>query len=428
MDKMRISLYELLDCLSGAVDLVSPVVAGHHHQTASLAYRIAQQMDLSSEAQRNLYLAGIIHDIGALSLEERLDLIEDEPVTANSHGYRGARLLEEFGPLGALADIVRFHHVRWEYGRGKRHMGWEVGMESHIVHLADRAVVMIKQGVNVLEQIPDILASIKAREGTVFAPDAVDALAALASREHVWLELEHRLSPDPALFMPETYTLEADEVLSLSRLLSRVIDFRSHFTATHSAGVAKTAEKLAELAGFSGNECLMMLVAGYLHDLGKLAIDNAVLEKPGKLDNREFDAIRSHTFFTYQLLSRIQGFETINRWASFHHERLDGNGYPFHLKEESIPVGSRIMAVADIFTAITEPRPYRDGMGRDQRIRLLRSMVDSGAICGRTVASVLDNFSLMTTICRENQLEAAEYYDRFFHNEGAMQIEQLGSA
>jgi HD-GYP domain-containing protein (c-di-GMP phosphodiesterase class II) len=218
------------------------------------------------------------------------------------------------------------------------------------------------------------------------------------------------------MFMPETYLLDIDEVLSISRLLSRIIDFSSHFTATHSAGVAKTAEKLAEVAGFSKNESLMMLVAGYLHDLGKLAIPGTILEKPGRLDDSEFNAIRSHTFFTFQLLDRIKGFETINRWASFHHERLDGRGYPFHLMGDSIPVGSRIMAVADVFTAITEPRPYRDGMGRDQRIKLLRSMAENGAICGRTVAAVLDNFRLMTAICRESQLEAAEYYDRFFED------------
>jgi HD-GYP domain-containing protein (c-di-GMP phosphodiesterase class II) len=416
MDKMKINLYELLGCLSGAVDLVSSAVSGHHHKTASLAFRIAQQMELSAEAQRNVYMAGIIHDIGALSLKERLELLEGEPVTANSHGFRGARLLEEFGPLSPVADIVRFHHARWEYGRGRRCIGCNVGIESHIVHLADRAVVMIKDDVNVLEQIPQIIESINERKGSVFAPEIVDALMALSSKEYVWLELEHRLSPDPVLFMPETYMLEIDEVLSISRLLSRIIDFSSHFTATHSAGVAKTAEKLAELAGFSKNESLMMLVAGYLHDLGKLAISDAILEKPGKLNESEFNAIRSHTFFTYQLLSRIKGFETINRWASFHHERLDGKGYPFHLMGDSIPVGSRIMAVADIFTAITEPRPYRDGMGRDQRIKLLRSMADSGAICSRSVATVLDNFRLMTTICRESQLEAAEYYDRFFQD------------
>ena len=416
MDKMKINLYELLDCLSGAVDLVSPAVAGHHHKTANLAFRIAQQMGLSAEAQRNVYMAGIIHDIGALSLKERLELLEGEPVTANSHGFRGARLLEEFGLLSPLADIIRFHHVDWEYGKGRKCVGYDVGIESHIIHLADRAVVMIKDDVSVLEQVPRIIESVKERRGMAFAPEVTDALMALAGKEYVWLELEHRFSPDPVMFMPETYILDIDEVLSISRLLSRIIDFSSRFTATHSAGVAKTAEKLAEMAGFSKNESLMMLVAGYLHDLGKLAISSVILEKPGRLDKSEFNAIRSHTFFTYQLLGRIKGFETINRWASFHHERLDGKGYPFHLMGDNIPVGSRIMAVADIFTAITEPRPYRDGMGRDQRIKLLRSMADSGAVCSRTVAAVLDNFRLMTTICRESQLEAAEYYDRFFED------------
>jgi len=413
-NKMTISLYDLLGCLSGAVDLVSPVVAGHHRQTATLAYHIAQQMGLSAEAQRNVYMAGTIHDIGALSLKERLDLIENESVTVNSHGFRGARLLEEFGPLSDLADIIRFHHVRWEYGKGREFAGREVGMESHIIHLADRVVVKIREDVSVLEQIPRIIESVRERTGSVFAPEPVDALTELSVKEYAWLELEHRLSPEPVFLMPETYMLDIDEVLGLSRLLSRVIDFRSRFTATHSAGVAKTAEKLAELAGFSQDECRMMLVAGYLHDLGKLAIPDAVLEKPGKLDQREFNVIRSHTFFTYQLLGRIKGFETINKWASFHHERLDGKGYPFHLKGESIPVGSRIMAVADIFTAITEPRPYREGMGRDQRIHVLRSMAGSGAICSRTVATVLDNFKLLTAICRESQLEAAQFYDRFF--------------
>jgi HD-GYP domain-containing protein (c-di-GMP phosphodiesterase class II) len=160
-----------------------------------------------------------------------------------------------------------------------------------------------------------------------------------------------------------------------------------------------------------------MLIAGYLHDIGKLAIDNAILEKRGKLVASEFNAIRAHTFFTYRLLSSIRGFETINRWASFHHEKLNGTGYPFHLTEESIPVGSRIMAVADVFTAITEPRPYRKGMGRDQAVSTLRSMVNIGALCGRAVASLLDHFSLLTKLCLESQLEAAEYYDRFFRDE-----------
>ena len=322
MNRMRISLFEILQCVSDAIDLISPEVANHHQQTAFLSYRIAQQMGLPEEAQRNVLMAGIIHDIGALSMRERLSLIENEPVSANSHGFRGARLLEEFEPFDAIADIVRYHHVPWEHGQGQRFKDRDVPLESHIIHVADRVSVQLKPNLG-LGQVPSILESIESRSGKGFVPETVDALRSLAPKEYVWLELLHKapLIPAPLVLMPEMHALEIPEVLSISRMLSHLIDFRSRFTATHSAGVAATAEKLAEYAGFSQNECQLMLIAGYLHDLGKLAIDNAILEKPGKLDPTEFNAIRAHTFFTYHLLSRIHGFETINRWASFHHEK-----------------------------------------------------------------------------------------------------------
>jgi len=419
MDKMRISLFEILQCVSGAVDLVSPDVANHHQQTAFLAYRIAQQMKLPEDAQRNVLMAGIIHDVGALSTRERLFLIENEPPTMNSHSFRGARLLEEFGPFSEIADIVRYHHIPWQHGQGARFKDKDVPIESHVIHLADRISVQLKPGANELGQISDILAAIGSQADSIFAPEPLSALHSLASMEYVWLELLHKapLESAPAVLMPELRFLDIDEVLSVSRMLSRIIDFRSRFTATHSAGVAATAEKLAEYAGFSQNECRLMRIAGYLHDLGKLAIDNAILEKPGKLDTSEYNEIRAHTFFTYHLLSRIHGFETINRWASFHHEKLNGSGYPFHLADADIPVGSRIMAVADVFTAITEPRPYRPGMSRDQAVTTLRNMVKSGALCGRVVASLLDHFSHMTRLCLESQRNAAEYYERFFREE-----------
>ncbi len=411
MDKrMRVSLFEILDCISSAIDMVSPEIANHHHQTAFLAYRIAQQMQLSEEAQRNVLMAGIIHDVGALSTRERLSLVEEEPVDVNSHGFRGARLLEEFEYFREIANIVRYHHLAWDFGRGRHYGDAVVPVESHILHLADRVCVQLRREPSLLMQVPGALASVEAERNTVFMPDTLDALQALAPREYVWLELFYN-APIENATVPAMRALDMDEVLSISHMLSHIIDFRSHFTATHSAGVAATAEKLAEYAGFSQNECRQMRIAGYLHDLGKLAIDNAILEKPGKLDAREFSAIRSHTFYTYHLLGRIQGFETINQWASFHHEKLNGTGYPFHLSAEALPAGARIMAVADVFTAITEPRPYRPGMGRDQVVRTLRSMVQSGALCGRVVSSLLDHLSLLTRLCLDSQLEAAEYYD-----------------
>jgi HD-GYP domain-containing protein (c-di-GMP phosphodiesterase class II) len=197
-------------------------------------------------------------------------------------------------------------------------------------------------------------------------------------------------------------------------MFSHVIDFRSHFTATHSAGVAHTAGKLAELSGMSGTECKMMLIAGYLHDLGKLAVNSSILEKPGKLNINEFNIIRGHTFYTYKLLSCIEGFTTINEWASFHHEKLNGKGYPFHLEGEEIPFGSRIMTVADIFNAVIEHRPYRSGLDKGEVISIFKSLVKNGEVCASIVDTLIDNLDIFVNLCRESQQNAAADYESFF--------------
>jgi len=109
-----------------------------------------------------------------------------------------------------------------------------------------------------------------------------------------------------------------------------------------------------------------MEVAGNLHDLGKMVIPNSILNKPDKLNKEETAIMRQHTYFTYTVLNSIGGISQIAEWAAFHHERLDGSGYPFHLGADKLGIGSRIMAVADVFTAISEDRPYRKGMSQQE--------------------------------------------------------------
>ncbi len=420
MDKIKIKLYDMLLALSNAVDLVTPELFNHHQQVASLAFRLAEQIGLSKEEQRDILICGMLHDIGALSVNERLSLIENEPVTVNSHAFRGAKLLGEYRPFRPISEVIRCHHVPWGFGGGRQLHGKDVPLLSRLLYIADRTCVLIDYKSDILPQIPGILDKIRSQADERFMPQAVDALMELGGKEYVWLELAYK---NPLQFMPDissfgTTYLDIDDVVCISRIFSRVIDFRSRFTATHSAGVASVAEKLGEMAGFSQNECKMLLIAGYLHDLGKLAIKESILEKPSKLSEREYSIIRSHTFYTYQLLNTIAGFETINAWASYHHEKLDGTGYPFHLKGDSIPMGSRIMAVADVFTAVTEHRPYRKGMEKEQVIRVLGSMAKSGAICPEVVLMLVNNFGLFTELCNESQKQAFFDYEQFFRDSG----------
>jgi putative nucleotidyltransferase with HDIG domain len=162
--------------------------------------------------------------------------------------------------------------------------------------------------------------------------------------------------------------MSIEDLVQLSKIFSHIIDFRSKFTAKHSAGVAKTAERLAELVGFSPMECRMMLVAGYLHDLGKLAISDEVLEKPAKLTIDEYNEIRAHTYYTYRLLEPIAEMKTINEWAAFHHEKLNGKGYPFHLAGTTYLWAHGLWRWRMCFTAVTESRPYRKSMPKEEII------------------------------------------------------------
>ena len=176
---------------------------------------------------------------------------------------------------------------------------------------------------NIISQINRIRENIKGKRDTIFVPEQVDAFLDISQEEALWLELTNQpfASGIPDDLSLETLKLTLDEVVDLTGVFARIIDFRSPFTARHSAGVAATAEKLAELAGFSLDECKMMNIAGNLHDIGKLAVPREIIEKQEKLEPAEFDIIRSHTFYTYNLLSSIRGFEVINQWASYHHAR-----------------------------------------------------------------------------------------------------------
>ena len=416
MNKLRCNLEELLYMLSDAQDLISPLLSKHHRQVAYLAFRIAEQSGLSEKDQREVFVAALVHDIGALSTNELLTITENEPLLSNNHAFKGAALLEGFRPLSALAKLVKFHHIPWHDGEGLTYESESVPFYSHIIHLADRVCAMVHlPNYNILSQMPRILGYVEKQNNQLFVPSFVKALKELSTKEYIWLDLIcenpiSRLSRDD-LF--ENLTLDINDTLDYAILFSRLIDFRSRFTASHSAGVANVAEQLAQLIGFSPLECKMMLIAGYLHDVGKLSIDNAILEKPGKLDEEEYNQMRSHTYYTYSMLDKIHSFHLIKIWAAYHHERLDGKGYPFHVDGENIPLGARIMAVADVFTAITENRPYRQGMDRERAIRVLDNMVANGALDLDVINILKNNFDTINDMRERQQRKAVFQYQNF---------------
>lgn len=204
-----------------------------------------------------------------------------------------------------------------------------------------------------------------------------------------------------------------DEVVHFAQIISRIIDFRSRFTATHSHGVAATSRLLGKLHGLSETDYKLLYISGCLHDIGKLGIPRGLIEKPGKLSTTEFHTVKQHALFTSEILGAIPGMDFVAKWSGSHHERLNGSGYPRGIGAKHLDTGSRILAVADVFTALTEDRPYRQGMPNAETTHILQDMVAVGNIDPEATSVLLDNFDLANTIRLSAQQEALHDFVRF---------------
>lgn len=411
--------------LSVAVDLISPEVFNHHIRVAYTAHEISKLMGFSFLDREKIFLASALHDIGALSLKERLEALRFESIytpDVHWHAKNGFKLLRLFEPFERIAKIVKYHHYRWEYGKGKEsEMGEPIPIESHIVHLADRVDSLFRPEGDVLQQAQNVRDRISKLKGSVFLPEAVEAFLELSYKEYFWFDLSSKTLANDVYNHLSFSSILIDEknLNGIAKLFSHIIDFRSRYTATHSAGVSAVAEKLAKAYKFSLSERDLIVIAGYLHDLGKLAVPVSVLEAPRKLTEEEYNLIKKHPFYTYRILEKIKGFELINAWGALHHERIDGSGYPFRLKEASIPLGAIIMAVSDVYTALTEDRPYREGMSPSEAIRVLEEMASERKLCSDAVYLLKENLEEIDEYRRLKQEEAFHIYEGFWsENEG----------
>jgi len=178
------------------------------------------------------------------------------------------------------------------------------------------------------------------------------------------------------MVMEKLLALEQRERMteSLMRALAASIDARDGLTAGHSARVAHYSVGIARTLGLGVQDQYAIYYAALLHDYGKIGIDDAVLKKPARLTPEEFDHIKLHPKFTFDILSKIEfppELAELPMMAASHHERWDGTGYPWGLKEEAVPIAGRIIAIADVYDSLTRKRHYRDPMPLDEVLSYL---------------------------------------------------------
>jgi putative nucleotidyltransferase with HDIG domain len=404
---------EVVAALSYALDLTEGQPPGHTARVCRIGMRIGRETGLTPEELGDLYYALLLKDSGCSSNASRLfHILGADEIRAKrdvktadwtklgweslrfalSHVAVGRPFLERVRRLVAMAasreadsrDLVK---IRCERGASvARRLGFGEGVAGAIHALDEhwngrgypegrrgREIPRLSQ-ILLLAQTLEVFLRHAGPEGAVevarkrsgrwFDPELVRAAVSAAARGALWAGLEEAGLAPVVEMEPEERRITADEA-AMDRIclaFAEVVDAKSPFTYQHSNGVARAAVAMARQFGMSGEEIRFLRRAALLHDIGKLSVSNAILEKPGKLTGGEWEAVKKHPYYTLEVLKRVPGFEELSEVAASHHEKLDGTGYFRGWGAERMSRPARMLVVADIFDALAARRPYREAL------------------------------------------------------------------
>ncbi len=393
---LSLNLDQFIYALSDTVDLVGVDETMHGKRVGCMALHCAKEMDLDEAGQKRMFQLGLLHDCGVSTTFEHRNLV-DELNWKNSHIHCkiGAERMRSFEPLNSFSDPVLYHHTQWQILESLG-MDITVKQEANLIYLLDRVDYLgqAMSGPNWLSKRDAIHQKVEAFRGTFFQPELVDLFLAASKTEVFWFRLEPLLLKD---FIEDqkkqnSQALICDhEVKTISELFAQIVDAKSPFTAEHSLGTGRLAAYMAETSGLGQKTCLKIEAAGRLHDIGKLQIPDRILAKPGQLDGDELASMQHHSYMSYCIINRIDGLEDIATWSANHHEKLDGSGYPFRRTAEQLDQESRILAVADIFQALAQERPYRTARPLEDIVSYLVTNAKKGKLDKDLVELVADH-------------------------------------
>ncbi len=408
-----IDIRKAVIALSDALDLVGVDEIQHGKRVAYIAVQCALRLGFDLVSCNELFEIGLIHDIGVSETSVHKNLIDKfEWDNENIHCQIGFELIKDYRPLAEYAYPILYHHTPWEELKNiklsSRHKRF-----ANLIHLADKAngLAAPYYGSNILEKSDAIIAEIISYQDYHFNSSIIQAFLDVARRPAFWIAMDSRyiygFVYDRSL-MENPINVSLDEIRFLAKIFAAIVDAKSKFTAEHSFNVAALSLFIAESYGMSKSTCIKIEIAGLLHDLGKLRIPDEILDKNGVLTDSERAIINQHSFETYEILRKIPGLEDIAEWAGYHHERLNQKGYPFQPHTEYISLEARIIAIADIFQALAQTRPYRKSLSAPDIAEILHEMVEQGEIDEMVVDIVDENLDKCYAIAVSDSGESAE--------------------
>lgn len=383
---MELDVLGLVAACSYALDCVETelvhVTSRHAKRVAYMSVCVAEQLGICGKDLQDLAVYALLHD-NALTqyiqeeLHSNLTDMKEMP-RIGVHCSIGEENIQGFPFHTDVKNVILYHHENADGSGPFGKKSEEVPLFSRIIHLCDlldQACCRKAFTTETWEWAKDVLKRIR---GTMVDEECAEAFEKIFSEEY-FLSLGGNFEASLWNKVPrQKQELDFSQIKKLAGFFAKIVDYKSPFTSTHSIGVAERAEKLSRYMGFDEETVQKMYLAGALHDIGKVAVGNEILEKPDRLTDAEFAVMKHHAAYTYNILSEIDDFEEIRDFAAFHHERLDGTGYPFGKDASELNVQERMMACIDIYQALTESRPYKKGMSHERACEILKNMADKG--------------------------------------------------
>ena len=409
----------------------------HMIRTCLIALRLAERIGLDDAERGVVYYSGLLAWVGCHTdaYEQAKWLGDDLTVKSDAHydydfgkpGPAAAFLLKHVGGAGsplpqrarigmrfvgdgrrALAALAQNHYLatdelaarlglgerlrtslkesyeRWD-GKGAYGLrGNEIGIGSRLVNLADVVEVFRRTG-----GVRGAITVARERSGTQFDPELVECFCEQAPLIFADLDAaaswDLEIDSEPSLAAVITGE-ELDDALAA---VGEFAELKSPWVMGHSRGVAELAAEAAHGVGLPGSEVTILRRAASVHDIGRLGVSNAVWDKQAALTMSEFERVRLHPYLSERMLSFSAPLAVLGAIAGQHHERLDGYGYPRGLTGETITEPGRILAAADVYQAMTSPRPHRPALPAAEAAAALRTQVTSSQLDGAAVDAVL---------------------------------------
>lgn len=421
MDRLQA---QVLSALSHALDITEGQPRGHSQRSATLARRIACRLGLDRADVDRIVLAALLKDAGCSSNAAAVAALygnddaaakQDRKVTDHLRPVESLRhLLRSTAPGGTPAAKLRHLRALAAHGaEGSRKLtalrcdrgaqaacsvgldddiqqairdldehwdgrGYPAGLQGEAISLFGR-ILCLAQTLEVFWSLGGPAAARRVaaeRSGRWFDPALVAVLGGDADHEDLWADLQEA-DPTAGLQTAPDGLLDGVVLDRIAATFATIIDAKSAFTASHSAGVAEIACGLTVRLGLPADAQRRMRRAGLLHDIGKLGVSNRILDKPGKLDADEWEAMRRHPALGQEILGKVDALQDTAWLAAVHHERLDGTGYFRGLDAAQLSVSARIIAVADVAEALLADRPYRTGLPIEEVLAIIRRDADT---------------------------------------------------